>query len=338
MDHQLEVNNALLEAINGSVSLFNDLFMAIAPIDCTCFTAPVEKSFPRGSVSGANAAFIAAPQLPQVLRESDPAAESLDPSSSSHVLLHAKSFTGSQCLQIQHLSGHLTNIRNSVRRLHILHNRKKRGRRSDSSVESDDVFLQTKLTESNNINALMSMQMSAIKNYLMNEINRSEDADRLLHEKEKDLVEMTVQRDDFRKKSNEQHSKLIARPDRLDQIWSGSISDCDVNGARKNLVGSYIRKEFDKEFYFGLVVLFEAPFYKVRTHSLLFTLIHTLSFTLPSFHSHSLSVTHSHSLSLRFTLIRSHALPFTHSHSLSFTPFLPFSLPFTSSLPHTLIH
>ena len=321
MDHQLEVNNALLEAINGSVSLFNDLFTAIAPIDCTCFTAPVKKSSPRGSVSNANATFVAAPQLPHVLR--DPAAKSLDPSSSSHVLLHAQSFTGSQCLQIQHLSGHLTNIRNSVRRLHILHNRKKRGRRNDSSVESDDVFLQTKLTESNNINALMSLQMSAIKNYLMNEINRSEEADRLLHEKEKDLVEMTVQRDDFRKKFNEQHSKLNTRPNRLDQIWSGSISDCDVNCARKNFVGSYIRKEFDKEFYFGLVVLFEAPFYKVRTNS------------------HSLPP----SLSLSFILNHSHSLPLLHSYLLSFTPFnpsfhiLPSSLPpfLPSFLPFTLI-
>lgn len=314
MDHQLEVNNALLEAINGSVSLFNDLFTAIAPIDCTCFAAPAKKSFPRGSVSNANAAFVAAPQLPHVLRDSDPAAESLDTSSSSHVLLHAQSFTGSQCLQIQHLSGHLTNIRNSVRRLHILHNRKKRGRRNDSSVESDEVFLQTKLTESNNINALMSLQMSAIKNYLMNEINRSEEADRLLHEKEKDLVEMTVQRDDFRKKFNEQHSKLIARPDRLDQIWSGSISDCDVNGARKNLVGSYIRKEFDKEFYFGLVVLFEAPFFKVRTHSISFTLIHSpfVSLSFAPIYSHSLPS----SLPPFLSHPPSHSLSFSSSHFL----------------------
>ena len=272
MDHQLEVNNALLEAINGSVSLFNDLFTAIAPIDCTSFTTPAKES---STVSGvADTTSHAVHQLHNALRSPAPATNLKDSSSINHVFVdlsstiqpiqnsHSHRFTGSQCLQIQHLSGHLSNIRNSVRRLHILHNRIKRGNRNDDKAVSDNVFLQTKLTESNNLNALMSMQMSAIKNYLVNEINRSEEADKLLHEKENALVEMTVQRDDFRKKSIEQNLKSIAGLGCADKNHLNSDQH-DVSGVRKNLVGVYIRKEFDKEFYFGLVVLFRAPFYKV---------------------------------------------------------------------------
>ena len=291
MDHQLEVNNALLEAINGSVSLFNDLFTTIAPIDCTCFTTPAKECSTVSSVVDTTSH--AGIQLPDASCSPAPAAKQKDSSSINHVFVdlssttqpiqdsHSHRFTGSQCLQIQHLSGHLSNIGNSVRRLHILHNRKKRGNRNDDKAVSDNVFLQTKLTESNNLNALMSMQMSAIKNYLVNEINRSEEADKLLHEKENALVEMTVQRDDFRKKSIEQNLKLAAGLDCADQNYlksasaSTSIYDIqhDVSGVRKNLVGVYIRKEFDMEYYFGLVVLFRAPFYKVLTPSPLYPLI-----------------------------------------------------------------
>lgn len=281
MDDQLEVNNALLVATNGAVSLFNDLFKSIAPINTTFYptSAEEQKGNCNGSTSGSSSSVTTAScstdsaNLPAAVATERNSLSAVIPSSNSGIdstvrteeidfngSITSERFTGSQCLQIQHLSGHLSNIRSSVRRLHILHNRLVRGDRKDTEVISENSFLKTKLIESRNQNALISMQLSAVKNYLVNEINRSEKSDEMLNAKENMLVEMTVERDDFKKKFMEKNSAQNSRNyfnERPDYARN------QVQDSRRNLVGVHIRKEFGSDFFFGLVVVFESPFYKV---------------------------------------------------------------------------
>lgn len=285
MDHQLEVNNALLESINGSVSLFNDLFGNVAPITLTCYADAVEDPAPISNVTSAlHSSSAQASTSFSVGQSSSSSSVTVDlscktPNSSGANIQNVPydTFTGSQCLQIQHLSGHLSNIRSSVRRLHILHNRTIRGdKREDSETLTENTFLQSKLIESRNLNALMAMQISAIKNFLVNEINRAEKADELLNLKENLLVEVTVERDEFKKKFMDQNIAWNSRSLYEEQsMYSNFLHrnadrfpPCalrtSIQDPRRNLVGSHIRKEFDNEFFFGLVVLFEYPFYKVR--------------------------------------------------------------------------
>jgi hypothetical protein len=281
MDHQLEVNNALLVAINGAVSLFNDLFKSIAPIDATCYPTAAEElqgdcnssSGSSGSVRNASRSIDTANAAAVVASNRISSSSVISGSNSgtedsimrteeidSDVTITSQRFTGSQCLQIQHLSGHLSNIRSSVRRLHILHNRLVRGDRKDAEVISENSFLKSKLIESRNQNALISMQLSAVKNYLVNEINRSEKSDEMLNAKENMLVEMTVERDEFKKKFLDETTSSNSRNFYAER---SDYNRNQVQDPRRNLVGVHIRKEFGSEFFFGLVVVFESPFYKV---------------------------------------------------------------------------
>ena len=300
MSEQLEVHNALLVAINGAVSLFNDLFKSIAPIDATCYPTSAEElqgnrngstsgsssssssssstTCAKCSVDSANAAAAAASRrisLSPVISSSNSDTEDsnartgeIDPDES----VTFQRFAGSQCLQIQHLSGHLRNIRSSVRRLHILDNRVVRDNQNDAEeiseilkFQENNSFLKSKLIESKNQNALISMQLSAVKNYLVNEVNRSEKSDEMLNTKENMLVEMTAERDDYKKKFMD---GITAQNSRNLHLETSNNIRNQVQDPRRNLVGLHIRKEFGQgSFYFGLVVMFLSPYYKVRSRS-----------------------------------------------------------------------
>ena len=288
MDHQLEVNDALLDSINASISLFNDLFGAVAPIAGidTAAISDDTSSESRGSSSSSkssvppevisararnclNIALI--PSSEVINLSNDAKSANFISNRSNHGSSSASSsaaiFTGRECIQIQHLSGHLSNMKRSVRRLHILHNRKNRGNRKDFEMLTENAFLQSKLNESKASNSLLSKQLSAVKNYLVNEINRAEKSEKKLHEIENALVDMTVERDENKKKFLDQNIAWNSRTYYSDLPSNNSsvygTENQQIQDPRRNLVGVHIRKEFDREFFFGLVVLFEFPFYKV---------------------------------------------------------------------------
>ena len=290
MDHQLEVNDSLLDSINASITLFNDLFSAVAPIAGidTASSSEDSSSDSRGSSSSSKSSVpsevisararnclsicLIPSQSSEVVnlincdvksKSSDSQIIS-DSDRSTHGNSSAAMFTGRECIQIQHLSGHLSNMKRSVRRLHILHNRKNRGNRKDFEMLTENAFLQSKLNETKAANSLLSKQLSAVKNYLVNEINRAEKSDKKLHETENALVDMTVERDENKKKFMDQNIAWNSKT-YYSANSSNNFENQQIQDPRRNLVGVHIRKEFDREFYFGLVVLFEFPFYKVTS-------------------------------------------------------------------------
>ena len=295
MDHQLEVNDSLLDSIDASISLFNDLFSAVAPIASIDTAFVSDNALSEGPSSSSskscvppevvaarakkclNIALLSSSEASN-LSSSDPKLNDCMSDMSNHGRPSAAIFTGRQCIQIQHISGHLSNMKRSVRRLLILHNRKNRGNRKDFEMLTENAFLQSKLNESKAANSLLSKQLSAVKNYLVNEINRAEKSEEKLHEIENVLVDMTVERDEYKKKFMDQniawnsgtyHSENSQNRSNLnrnnDGISAYEMQNQQLQDSRRNLVGVYIRKEFNREFYFGLVVLFEFPFYKVTS-------------------------------------------------------------------------
>ena len=269
MDHQLEVNDALLDSINASISLFNDLFSGVAPIagidtaaisDDTSSESHGSSSSSKSSVppevisararNCLNIALIPSSEVTNL--SNDVKSANCISNRSNHGSSSASSakFTGRECIQIQHLSGHLSNMKRSVRRIHILHNRKNRGNRKDFEMLTENAFLQSKLTESKASNSLLSKQLSAIKNYLVNEINRAEESDKKLHEIENALVDMTVERDENKKKYMDQNIAWNSRT-YYSEIPSNNssthgIENQKVQDTRRNLVGVHIRKEFGR--------------------------------------------------------------------------------------------
>jgi hypothetical protein len=124
-----------------------------------------------------------------------------------------------------------------------------------------------------------------LREYLVMELNRSESAQQRLIEVEQELVQMTLQRDALQKKLNRMESQrggsfpltiTSAVPGTMRYAAADTESSSNAanvgsasfsSGHISSGVGAYVRKQFGKSHFFGLIVDYddESKYYRVRT-------------------------------------------------------------------------
>ena len=182
--------------------------------------------------------------------------------------------TRSQFQKVQHLFSYLATMKVTSEKLHLLFHNKHAidGLENDTDAEarSEIERLQNESTQSKKREGKQLKIVCALRDYLMREINRSEDADTQLKLAEDKLVKMTVERNKYMK---------VALQLQLNNV-KGETLTADSNGlafrktAAKPIVfntelpdlycGSFVRKKFGNNYFFGLIVYFKQPFFKVR--------------------------------------------------------------------------
>ena len=180
----------------------------------------------------------------------------------------------------------------------------------EDAVSAENVRLQNSLRECKKKEGEHLKVINALQDYLKNEVNRSADADKELRLKEDALVRVTAERNKFMKFINNiQTGSSQSFNSEREKLLKSTISTTAVaSETAESYCGSFVRKKFGTSFYFGLIVSFRQPFFKVlfSFHSLSLSL--SLSLTL----SLSLSLT----LSISLYLLLSHSLPLSLSLSL----------------------
>ena len=182
--------------------------------------------------------------------------------------------TRSQFQKVQHLLSYLATMKVTSEKLHLLFHNKHAidGLENDTDAEArlEIERLQNESTQSKKREGKQLKIICALRDYLMIEINRSEDADAQLKLAEDKLVKMTVERNKYMK---------VALQLQLNNV-KGETLTADSNGLafRKTAAnpivfntelpdlycGSFVRKKFGNNYFFGLIVYFKQPFFKVR--------------------------------------------------------------------------
>lgn len=114
--------------------------------------------------------------------------------------------------------------------------------------------------------------ISALQDYLYQELTRCEELESKLQAKEMELVNVVVERDKYLKKcqqenliSSQSHSRAISSS--LNQSATSAKANFDEldTFTPQEWIGRYIRKGFGSSYYFGIVVSYDAPYFKVST-------------------------------------------------------------------------
>lgn len=189
------------------------------------------------------------------------------------------SLTRDQCQKVQHLFTYFEKMKSCSDRLQLLFEygtaRSKTGSSDDFDLDMDDIKREVTLLQNEVIERKRSEQkhlqtICALRNYLMIEINRAEDADMGLKSAEENLVKMTVERNNYKQMAQKMLETGKQGPksggsEKGQVVQKSSV----INSEMPELyVGTFVRKKFGVHHFFGLIVQFNHPFFKVRSTGL----------------------------------------------------------------------
>lgn len=191
-----------------------------------------------------------------------------DHRSQSTVLVDASLFDVDQSEAIVQLSGYLTSIFGHIQsvRLKAIH--------KHSSVKDIDVVFEAP-EDREEKTAKLRKRITLLQDMLVQEINKSEELETSLRKSEADLLSATDAKNDLQRKLDR-----LQKRERIMGASGISTSESVVSsvtfeappripaeesllGDPNELLGRYVRKQFDKRKYFGVITSFEAPFFMV---------------------------------------------------------------------------
>lgn len=178
-----------------------------------------------------------------------------EPNKGHGVKIPFKLLSDRQCHLIKQFSGHLSSARSAL-------------------VNTSTVQITNHATSNE---ALLVKKVNCLRDYLVNELNRSEEAEQQLKKKEEELVIITAERDKLQKKLA---SVSYANSNSGSGSSSRSIANVvgssvkSLHGDRldsskpESYVNSYIRKPFGSVFFFGLVANYDSKhsYFQVPKH------------------------------------------------------------------------
>lgn len=185
----------LLESVHGAISEYNDLFCLIAPVD---HSVRVERGKNTGSSSSSRNAGSGNSRATATATAPDP--DSDDDDYSDAAPLTISDLTAAQRQQVQQLSGFLTSVKHYGEVLYRLYSRNGGADTNNAiDLETEVARLQEAFLKQKEHEAKLLKQICALQNFLVNELNRSEDAEVGIKKKELELVDMTADRNNYRK-------------------------------------------------------------------------------------------------------------------------------------------
>ena len=200
------------------------------------------------------------------------------------VKLEVNSLSERQCLIAKELSGHLSSARRNLRLSDEFDAQSPPASRPGMTLLAAAVPA-PKLTSIDPQMMAMEKKMSMLRDYLVNELVRSERAELALKTKEDELVEITAQCEKLKKKisalsaSNAAASaasmnsfvtaaastskvavKAMAVPTASHNTYAGSraASADRIDTQPKSYVHTYVRKQFGNSYFFGIVAAYDA--------------------------------------------------------------------------------
>jgi hypothetical protein len=296
---------SLLEDINGAIRTFNDIFADVAPIDDT-FTLPFdEKAWKLMTECTSNESTSDEDSVSPGevgMRSSSSAAQQKQGSPNKEAVITRERLSSSHCERIKHISGYLISIKKAADFLYRLQHRLvdedsiSGNRNLSPSPDEELAKLRETLIQRKKHEEATQKKICALQDFLVNELNRAEAAENALKVRENELVQITEERNKY--------MKMVAQLQAGGRVpGNGMVLKSETGGgagqnASENatavtvvttkssqpnvvdLVGKYIRKKFGSSFFFGLVVAFDKPFYKVKIshpHSLAATIVNTIT-------------------------------------------------------------
>lgn len=125
------------------------------------------------------------------------------------------------------------------------------------------------LDEKNLLERKYKRTIAALQDYLSQELTRAEELETKLQAKEMELVNVVAERDKYLKKfqqentgSSQAHAKATSSQTQLSHSLKSRVTETEVFNPQ-DWIGRYIRKGFGSNYYFGIVVHFDAPYFKV---------------------------------------------------------------------------
>lgn len=168
-----------------------------------------------------------------------------EPNKGRGVKIPFKLLSDRQCHLIKQFSGHLSSAR--------------------SALVNTSAGTQSNIQATNNETLLMK-KVNCLRDYLVNELNRSEEAEQQLKKKEEELVIITAERDKLQKKlasaayaSSNSGSNTSNRS--IANVVGSSVKSLHgdrLDSKPESYVNSYIRKPFGNAFFFGLVANYDS--------------------------------------------------------------------------------
>ena len=201
-------------------------------------------------------------------------------SPTTDAVISCDSLTRSQFQRVQHLFSYFAKMKYYSEKLNMMFHRgtvrDSLGPINDANVvvasemDVETTKLQEELMASNIREGKQLKIICALRDYLMIEINRSEGADTELKVAEDNLVKMTVERNKYFKIAQQLELNNIkgekgVKEDKVQATRKPAIPQVVFNSDIPELYcGAFVRKKFGNNFFFGLIVHFSHPFFKVR--------------------------------------------------------------------------
>ena len=252
----------LLEGVVNAVDMFNEMFFDIAPIADSARITARPPACPIGSGS----------------------------SSSSHddgLALTRRDLTEAQCQKLQHISGYLRKVKDAGEVLYRLYGRNDSDGTFDPSEELKN--LRQELLNQKKEEEKYMKTMVALQDFLVIELNRSEATEARLKEKEDIITTLEEEKKKyFILYCSERDNNAATRRGGAGTGGRGSsaaamataaasaaaaagptskLGDVTTTGDKETLaqmaVGKFVRKKFDTRKFFGLIMEFSHPFFKV---------------------------------------------------------------------------
>jgi hypothetical protein len=178
---------------------------------------------------------------------------------------------------IKHMSGFLLTALNASQSL--LNLKKEAALNGDSSSSSGSTINDNFDEKYNNMEKLMmekskleiknNKTIATLQEFLVLELNRNEKLEETLKAKEIELVNVTVERNKLEKSSNGSQGLRSSSSDYAVEKAKSKDQKDRMEAAQAlynnpmNVLGMYVRKSFGSSFFFGLIVSYEVPYYKV---------------------------------------------------------------------------
>jgi len=170
-----------------------------------------------------------------------------EPNKGEGILIPFRSLTDKQCHVVKELSGHLLSARKSLI-----------GRRP-SEIQSP---ARSPSSATNSVsNIFMEQKMGMLRDYLVNELARSENAELQLKAKEDDLVLISAECEKLKKKIA---TMTAAAANQATQVKNESVHASSraasvdrIDTQPESYVFSYVRKQFADSYFFGIVAQYD---------------------------------------------------------------------------------
>lgn len=208
-------------------------------------------------------------------RRTNTSSETIETNQGHINMIPATSLTPSQLQSIHRLSVYLSKSQRCLDRLHRLYFRNYDGKKTPSEIDEIETNaeikrLQDTLTKSKVHEGKILKALSATQDYLKNEVNRSVELDKELKSKEDTLVRVTAERNKLLKFVNNVELKPDDRrgdrslQSQRDEFLRTTITSSPLDiEMPETYCGSFVRKKFGPNSFFGLIVKFSRPFFKV---------------------------------------------------------------------------